>query len=91
MGPQALGSPLKRQKLSPMARRRKAARDKAYAMSADRKAKKAHAQRERRKNPEQAIGQDYDHKRQRFVSVRSNRGNEGIGTRAESGARYNTD
>jgi len=80
-----------RQQLSPAARRAKAARDKAYAMTPDRKAKKAHAQRERRKNPEQAKGQDYDHKRQAFVSVSSNRGNEGIGTQAESGAKYNTD
>ena len=80
-----------RQQLSPQARRDKAARDKAYAMSPARKAKKAHAQRERRKNPTEAIGQDYDHKRQKFVSVKSNRGNEGLGTRRESGSNYNTD
>ena len=80
-----------RQQLSPQARRAKAARDKAYAMSPAGKAKKAHAQRERRKNPNEAVGQDYDHKRQKFVSVKSNRGNEGIGTKRESGARYNTD
>ena len=80
-----------RQQLSPQARRGKAARDKAYAMSPARKAKKAHAQRERRKNPTEAIGQDYDHKRQKFVSVKSNRGNEGLGTRRESGNNYNTD
>ena len=36
-------------------------------------------------------GRDYDHKRQSFVSVKSNRGNEGQGTRQESGANYNTD
>ena len=80
-----------RQQLSPAARRAKRARDKAYAMTPDRKAKKAHAQRERRKNPTEAIGQDYDHKRQAFVSVRSNRGHEGAGTRLERGANYNTD
>ena len=79
-----------RQQLSPAARRRKAARDKAYAMTPDRKAKKAHSQRKRRKNPEAAKGQDYDHKRQQFVSVRSNRGNEGLGTRREGGRRYST-
>lgn len=79
-----------RQQLSPAARRRKAARDKAYAMTPDRKAKKAHAQRKRRKNPEAAKGQDYDHKRQRFVSVRSNRGNEGLGTQREGGRKYST-
>lgn len=80
-----------RQQLSPQARRAKAARDKAYAMSPARKAKKAHAQRERRNNPTEAVGQDYDHKRQKFVSVKSNRGNEGLGTKRERGANYNTD
>jgi len=79
-----------RQQLSPQARRAKAARDKAYAMSPARKAKKAHAQRKRRENPEAAQGRDYDHKRQQFVSVRSNRGNEGEGTRKESGNNYST-
>jgi AMMECR1 domain-containing protein len=79
-----------RQQLSPSARRAKAARDKAYAMSPARKAKKAHAQRKRRENPHEAKGQDYDHKRQRFVSVKSNRGNEGQGTRKESGNNYST-
>ena len=80
-----------RQQLSSAAKRNKAARDKAYAMTPERKAKKAHAQREARKNPEQAKGQDNDHKRQKFVSVKSNRGNEGQGTQSESGANYNTD
>ncbi len=79
------------QQLSATARRDKAARDKAYAMTPARKAKKAHSERERRKSPEQAKGQDYDHKRQAFVSVKSNRGNEGEGTKKESGANYNTD
>lgn len=82
-----------RQQLSPSARRAKAARDKAYAMSPDRKAKKAHAQRERsaaKKKGQNLDGQDYDHKRQRFVSVKSNRGNEGLGTQQESGQKYNT-
>jgi hypothetical protein len=86
-------SPL-RQILSPQARRDKAARDKAKAMEPDRKAKKAHAQRERsaaKKKGQNIDGQDYDHKRQAFVSVKSNRGNEGIGTRSESGNNYNTD
>ena len=39
------------QKLSATARRDKAARDKAYAMTPARKAKKAHAEREARANP----------------------------------------
>ena len=82
-----------RQQLSPSARRAKAARDKAYAMSPERKAKKAHAQRERsaaKKKGQNLDGQDYDHKRQKFVSVKSNRGNEGLGTHQESGQKYNT-
>jgi hypothetical protein len=82
-----------RQQLSPQARRDKAARDKAYAMSPARKAKKAHAQRERsaaKKKGMNLDGRDYDHKRQAFVSIRSNRGNEGQGTQKERGANYNT-
>ena len=82
-----------RQQLSPAARRAKAARDKAYAMTPARKAKKAHSQRKRsaaKKAGQNIDGQDYDHKRQQFVSVKSNRGNEGIGTQSESGNNYNT-
>tara|TARA_R110001632_G_scaffold53949_2_gene132498 strand:+ start:420 stop:674 length:255 start_codon:yes stop_codon:yes gene_type:complete len=82
-----------RQQLSPAARRDKAARDKAYAMTPARKAKKAHSQRKRsaaKKAGQNIDGQDYDHKRQQFVSVKSNRGNEGIGTQSESGNNYNT-
>ncbi len=82
-----------RQQLSPQARRDKAARDKAYAMSPERKAKKAHAQRERSAAKKKGVdlsGRDYDHKRQGFVSVKSNRGNEGQGTQKERGANYNT-
>ena len=79
-----------KQKLTPGARARKAERDLAFAKTPARQAKKAHAQREARKNPEQSKGQDYDHKRQAFVSVKSNRGNEGEGTKKESGNNYNT-
>ena len=82
-----------RQQLSPAARRAKAARDKAYAMTPARKAKKAHSQRERSAAKKKGInldGQDYDHKRQQFVSIKSNRGNEGQGTQSESGNNYNT-
>ena len=50
------------QKLSAAAKRAKAARDKAYAMTPERRAKKAHAQRERRKAGSKANGKDYDHK-----------------------------
>jgi hypothetical protein len=82
-----------RQQLSPQARRNKAARDKAYAMTPERKAKKAHAQRERsaaKKKGKNLEGRDYDHKRQKFVSVKSNRGNEGSGTQKEGSANYRT-
>ena len=82
-----------RQQLSPQARRDKAARDKAYAMTPDRKAKKADSQRKRsaaKKKGANLDGQDYDHKRQGFVSVKSNRGNEGAGRQKEGGANYNT-
>ena len=77
--------------LSATARRDKAARDKAYAMSPARKAKKAHAERMRRKHPEQSQGQDFDHKDQVYKSVKANRGNDGAGTKSESGNNYNTD
>jgi hypothetical protein len=77
-----------KQKLSAQARRDKAARDLAFAKSPARRAKKAHAQREARANPSAAAGKDYDHKRGRFVSVNSNRGNEGEGTKKEGDNTY---
>jgi hypothetical protein len=77
------------QNLSAQARRDKAARDLAFAKSPARRAKKAHAQREARANPSDAAGKDYDHKRGRFVSVNSNRGNEGEGTKKEGKKNYN--
>ena len=78
------------QQLSPQARRAKAARDKAYAMTPDRRAKKAHAQREARANPSAAEGKDYDHKDQRWESPAQNRGNDGEGTKKEGGKNYKT-
>jgi hypothetical protein len=78
------------QQLSPQARRDKAARDKAYAMTPDRRAKKAHAQREARANPSAAEGKDYDHKDQRWESPARNRGNDGEGTKKEGGKNYKT-
>ena len=78
-----------KQKLSAQARRDKAARDLAFAKSPARRAKKAHSQREARANPSAAAGKDYDHKRGRFVSVNSNRGNEGEGTKKEGKENYN--
>ena len=44
-----------KQKLSPAARRKKAARDLAFAKTPARRAKKAHAQRERRKAKKKGI------------------------------------
>ena len=87
--PEGLGddSPLMKQKLSPKAAKAKAKRDLAYAKSDDRTTKKAHAQRMHRKNPGKK-GMDYDHEDGRFESVRQNRGNEGEGTKKESGKRY---
>jgi hypothetical protein len=78
------------QKLSPTARRDKAARDLAFAKSPARKAKKADAQRKRRADPAAAKGKDWDHKDQRWESPKQNRGNDGIGTKKESGNHYKT-
>jgi hypothetical protein len=80
-------SPLQKQKLSPKAAKAKAARDLAYAKTDDRTAKKAHAQRMHRKSPGKK-GMDYDHEDGRFESVKQNRGNEGEGTKKESGKNY---
>ena len=74
------------QKLSPTARRAKAARDKQYAMTPRRRRMKAENQRLRRAAKKRGInlrGKDYDHKTKRFTSVRSNRGNRGQGTKKE--------
>ena len=76
------------QRLSAQARRDKAARDLAFAKSPARRAKKAHSQRMRRQNPSAAKGKDFDHKRGKFVSVKSNRGNEGEGTIKEGKNNY---
>ena len=74
------------QKLSPTAKRMKAIRDKQVAMTADRKNKKAENQRKRRaakKAGKNLRGKDYDHKTKRFTSIKSNRGNRGLGTKRE--------
>ena len=83
-------SPFKQQ-LSAQARRDKKARDLAYAKTDDRRAKKADSQRKRRKakkNGQNIDGQDYDHRTNQFVSVATNRGNRGEGTKKEGGKRY---
>jgi hypothetical protein len=82
-------SPLLKQKLSPKAAKAKAVRDLAFAKTDDRRAKKAHAQRMHRKSPSNK-GKDYDHEDGRFESVNQNRGNDGNGTKSESGKKYST-
>jgi hypothetical protein len=80
-----------KQKLSPAAAKRKAARDLRYANSSDRKAKRRDSQKKRRdakKNGESVQGKDFDHKTRTFKSVKSNRGNGGKGTKKESRANY---
>ena len=79
------------QKLSPAARRRKAARDLAYANSPARKAKRAENQRLRRaakKAGKNIDGKDFDHKTRTFKSVSKNRGNDGQGTKKEGKRKY---
>jgi hypothetical protein len=73
-------------KLSKVAAKRKAIRDKKAAMTPDRKAKKAENQRKRRKAVKQGKnirGKDYDHKTKKFTSIKNNRGNRGKGTKKE--------
>ena len=72
------------QKLSPMARRAKAARDLAAAKTPDRRRKKAENQRLRRAAKKAGVdlnGKDYDHTKKKFISVKSNRGGHGKGTK----------
>ena len=72
--PKRKGGP--KQKLSPAAARRKAARDKAIAMTPRRRRMKAENQRRRRKakaSGQNIEGKDYDHNRGRFVSEKTNR------------------
>ena len=80
-------SPIKLiQKLSPSAAKKKADRDLAAANSPYRKAARASSQRARRANP--AAKGDYDHKTSTFKSVKSNRGNNGKGTKIEGKSNY---
>jgi hypothetical protein len=72
------------QKLSPEARRRKKARDKAVAMSPRRRAMKAENQRKRRaakKSGKNIEGMDYDHTTMSFVSAKRNRSGFSKGTK----------
>tara|TARA_Y100001938_G_C7821519_1_gene296868 strand:- start:98 stop:331 length:234 start_codon:yes stop_codon:yes gene_type:complete len=75
-----------KQKLTPTAKRMKAIRDKKYAMTPDRRKKKAENQRKRRAALKKGVnikGKDYDHKDNKFKSVKANRGNDGKGTKSE--------
>ena len=77
---------MNKQKLTPTAKRMKAARDKKAAMTPSRRKKKAENQRKRRKAikaGKNITGKDYDHKTKRFISVKANRGNRGHGTKKE--------
>ena len=81
------------QKLSPAAKRAKAARDLAYANSPARKAKRAENQRLRRaakKAGKNIDGKDFDHKTRTFKTVSKNRGNDGQGTKKEGKRTYRT-
>ena len=72
------------QKLSSEAKRRKAARDKAVAMTPRRRAIKAENQRKRReakKNGKNIKGMDYDHTTMSFVLSSRNRSGFGKGTK----------
>ncbi len=76
------------QKLSPAAKRAKAARDLAYAKTPRRTRMRAENQRLRtaaKKAGKNIEGKDYDHNTKRFVSVKTNRGGHGKGTK-----KYNT-
>ncbi len=69
-----------------MAKRAKAARDLAAAKTPNRRAKKAENQRLRRAAKKAGVSldnKDYDHKDKKFKSVKSNRGNDGKGTKNE--------
>ena len=75
-----------KQKLSLRAKAAKKRRDLKTANSARRKKMRAENQRKRRaaiKAGKKLRGKDYDHKTKRFVSVKSNRGNRGRGTKNE--------
>jgi hypothetical protein len=74
------------QKLSPKARAAKKRRDLAFAKTFSRKRKKAENQRKRRaaiKAGANIKDKDYDHKDNKFKSVKANRGNDGKGTKNE--------
>jgi len=73
-----------KQKLSKKALLAKRKRDLEYAMTARRRKMKAENQRKRRaavKAGKSIDGKDYDHTKNKFVSVKANRGGHGKSTR----------
>ena len=75
-----------KQKLSIKARIAKKKRDLKAAKTSRRRKMKAENQRKRRaakKAGKNIKGKDYDHKTKRFISIKSNRGNRGRGTKKE--------
>ena len=75
-----------KQNLTPTAQRMKAIRDKRMAMTPSRRKKKAENQRLRRdaiKQGKDIKEKDYDHKDDKFKSIKANRGNDGNGTKKE--------
>ena len=82
------GTPFKlKQNLSPLAAKKKAARDLAAAKTPYRKAAKADSQMKHRNSPANKK-KDYDHKSGSFKSVKANRGNDGQGTKKEGKSKY---
>jgi hypothetical protein len=82
------GTPFKlKQKLSPSAAKKKAARDLAMAKTPYRRAAKADSQKKHRNSPANK-NMDYDHKSGSFKSVSANRGNDGKGTKIEGKSKY---
>ena len=84
--PKRPGGP--KQKLSRAAALRKAIRDKAFAMTDERRNKKADSQRRRKEAGASAKGKDFDHKSGTFKSIAANRGNDGAGTKREGRRNY---
>jgi len=71
-----------KQQLSKAAALKKAKRDLEYAKSPARQWKKADAQKKRRKKSSTFLkDKDYDHTKNQFVSVKTNRGGYGKGTK----------
>lgn len=75
------------QKLSPAAAKAKAVRDLKFAKTPARRAKKAEDQRRHRADPS-GKGKDWDHEDQQWETPARNRGNDGNGTKSESGKNY---